>query len=208
MNEIVPRFEFRVFGHGFDTIERRIREMAPCESINESREIYLLDNEDCDHNVKIRGSRLEFKCLLERAGGLERWEPAGAWVFPVDLGTIPGRLFPVAALAQVSPFPAALTQRELLNHIAPVSERSGPLYRANIFKRRFRFTLQDCPVEIDRILVNGAAIESIAIESAQADQVLAVRSALAMEQFENVAYPLAISRIMGIRPLPDEEDYE
>lgn len=101
-----------------------------------------------------------------------------------------------------------MTERELLNHIVPVSERSAPLYRANIFKRRFRFTLQDCPVETDHILVNGAAIESIAIESQHAEQVLAVRSALAMEEFENVAYPLAISRIMGIRPLPDEEDYE
>ncbi|MGH8763448.1 MAG: hypothetical protein ACREUR_09495 [Nitrosospira sp.] len=208
MNEIVPRFEFRVFGHGFDAIEGRIRETAPCESINESREIYLLDNEDCDRNVKIRGSRLELKRLLERSEGLERWEPAGVWAFPVDLGAIPGRLFPVAALAQVSPFPAALTQRELLNHIAPDSERSAPLYRANIFKRRFRFTLQDCPVEIDHILVNGAVIESIAIESQHAERVLSVRSALAMAQFENVAYPLAISRIMGIRPLPDEEDYE
>lgn len=208
MNESVPRFEFRVFGHDFDTIERRIREMAPCESINESREIYLLDNEDCDRNVKIRGSRLEFKCLLERSRGLERWEPAGIWPFPVDLGSLPGKLFPVAALEQVSPFPAAMTERELLNHTASVSGGSALLYRANIFKRRFRFTLQDCPVEIDHILINGAAIESIAIESQHAEQVLSVRSALAMEEFENVAYPLAISRVMGIRPLPDEEDYE
>ena len=205
MNEIVPRFEFRVFGQGFDTIEQRIREMAPCESTSESREIYLLNNEDCDRNVKIREGRLEIKCLIERSRGLERWEPAGAWAFPIDLGAIPGKLFPVAALEQVSPFPAALTERELLNHIAL---GSIPLYRAQLFKRRFRFTLQDCPVGIDQILVNGAAIESIAIESQHAEQVLAVRSALGLEQFENVAYPLAISRIMGIRPLPDEEDYE
>ncbi len=208
MDEIVPRFEFRVFGQGFDVAGHRIREMASCESSSESKEIYLLNDEDCDHNVKIRGGKLELKCLIERSGALERWKPAGEWSFPIDLGAIPDKLFPIAALERVSPFPAALTERELLNHVAQASERNAPLYRANIFKRRFRFTLQDCPVEIDRVLVNGAAIESIAIESQHAEQVLATRSALGLEQFENVAYPRAISRIMGIRPMPDEEDYE
>lgn len=101
--------------------------------------------------------------------------------------------------------PASLTEKELLNHVA---QGSVPLHRANLFKRRFRFTIQDCPAEIDQVLVNGAAIESIAIESEHAEQVLALRSALGLEAFENVAYPLAISRIMGIRPLPDEGNYE
>jgi hypothetical protein len=205
MNETVPRFEFRIFGQDFDTIEQRIRKEAPCDSVSESREIYLLNNEDCDRNVKIREGKLEIKCLIERFNGLERWKPEGEWAFPIDLATLPDKLFPVAALERISPFPASLTEKELLNHVA---QGSVPLYRAQLFKRRFRFTFRNCPVERDVVLVNGAAIESIAIESQHAEQVFAVRSALGLEQFENVAYPLAISRIMGIRPLPEEENYE
>ncbi len=211
-NEIVPRFEFRIFGQSFITVEQRIRKVAPCESIIESREIYILDSENSDRNVKIREGKLEFKRLIDRTNGLERWKPAGSLEFPIERAAIPDRLFPIAALERTIPFPASLTERvterEFLHHIAQGSLCGPRLYRANLFKRRFRFTLQDCPVEIDRILVNDAAIESIAIESQCAEQVLAVRSALGLEQFENLAYPFAISRILGIRPLPNAQDYE
>ncbi|MEO7464092.1 MAG: hypothetical protein ABIV42_01295 [Nitrosospira sp.] len=211
-NEIVPRFEFRIFGQSFATVEGRIRKVTPCDSLNESREIYILNTENCDLNVKIRKGKLEFKRLIERANGLERWKPVGLLEFPIERAAIPEKLFPVSALERVSSFPASLigmvTEREFLHHIPQAGVRSTPLYRANLFKRRFRFTLQDCSVEVDHVLVNGAAIQSIAVESEHADQVLAVRSALGLEQFENIAYPLAISRILGLRPLPDEEDYE
>jgi hypothetical protein len=211
-NEIVPRFEFRIFGHDFITLEQRIRKVAPCESMVESREIYILSDENGDHNVKIRNGRLEFKRLIDRVDGLERWKPTGSLEFPIERGAIPDKLFPVAALERIPPSPDSLTamvnEKEFLHHIAQNSLCGPRLYRANVFKRRSRFTLQDCPVEVDRILVNGAAIESIAIESQCAEQVFAVRSALALEQLENVAYPLAISRILGIRPLPDAERYE
>lgn len=106
MDKAEPRFEFRVFGQDLDTIGQRIRGMAPCESIGESREIYLIDNEDHDHNVKIREGKLELKYLIERTSGLERWKPAGEWGFPLALDAIPDKLFPAAStLYHVSPFP-------------------------------------------------------------------------------------------------------
>ncbi|KIO48349.1 hypothetical protein [Nitrosospira sp. NpAV] len=211
-NGIVPRFEFRIFGHDFNPLEQRIRKVAPCESIVESREIYILSDENGDRNVKIRAGKLEFKRLIDRVNGLERWKPTGSLEFPIEREAIPDKLFPVAALERSAPLPGSLTavvtEKEFLHHIAQNNLCGPRLYRANLLKRRSRFTLQDCPVEVDRILVNGAAIESIAIESQCAEQVLAVRSALGLEQFENVAYPLAISRVLGIRPLPDAENYE
>ncbi|ARO87738.1 hypothetical protein EBAPG3_008135 [Nitrosospira lacus] len=212
VNEIMPRFEFRIFGHGFNKMEQRIRKAAPCESINESREIYILGNENSDRNVKIREGKLEFKRLIDRVNGLERWKPTGSMAFPIERAAIPDSLFPVSALERALPFPdsltAMVTEKEFLHHVTQDSLCGHRLYRANVFKRRSRFTLQDCPVEIDWILVNGAAIESIAIESPYAEQVLTVQSALGLEQFENVAYPLAVSRILGIRPLPDAKGYE
>lgn len=211
-NEIVPRFEFRIFGHDFNTLEQRIRKVAPCESINESREIYILSDENSDRNVKIREGKLEFKRLIDRINGLERWKPTGSLGFPIERAAIPDSLFPVSALERTLAFPdsltAMVTEKEFLHHIAQDSLCGPRLYRANVFKHRSRFTFQDCPVEIDWILVNGAVIESIAIESQFAERVLAVRSALGLEQLENVAYPLAISRILGIRPLPDAKGYE
>ena len=78
-----------------------------------------------------------------------------------------------SALERVSSFPASLigmvTEREFLHHIAQAGVRSTPFYRANLFKRRSRFTIQDCAVKVDHILVNGAAIQSIAVESGHAE---------------------------------------
>jgi hypothetical protein len=81
------------------------------------------------------------------------------------------------------------------------------LRRANVWKLRFRFTLPACRVERDQIGVNGAAIESLAVESEHPQAVLKVQSALRLENCENQCDPLALSRILGITPLPPEEDY-
>jgi hypothetical protein len=61
--------------------------------------------------------------------------------------------------------------------------------------------------ELDDILVNGALIRSVAVESEDADTVVAARQALGLAGHENISYPLAIARIMGREPLPDEDSY-
>lgn len=78
MDETVARFEFRTFAPHMGTTEQRVRALSPCDSISESREIYLLDCENAlENNVKIRDGRLDLKRLVERRQGLERWKPAG-----------------------------------------------------------------------------------------------------------------------------------
>jgi hypothetical protein len=83
----------------------------------------------------------------------------------------------------------------------------APLHRANVWKRRFRFALPACRAELDQLLINGAALETLAIESEDPQAVREVQSLLRLEDCENQSYPLALSRIPGITPLPREEDY-
>ena len=93
MNEIVPRYEFRLFGTCLGMAEQRLRALAPCESISESREVYLLDGDRVhEMNVKIRRGKLELKRLIDRHRGLERWRPAGQWAFPVAADTLRYRI--------------------------------------------------------------------------------------------------------------------
>ena len=105
---------------------------------------------------------------------------------------------------QVTDLPAKVSSSDLLQWVA---RPSVPLYRANVWKRRFRFALQGCRAELDQLLVNGAAVESVAVESEDAQAVLEVRAALRLEDCENQSYPLLLSRILGLTPLPHEEDY-
>lgn len=205
MNEIVPRYEFRIFGTCLGMAEQRLRALAPCESISESREIYLLDG-DCVHemNVKIRRGKLELKRLVDHHQGLERWLPDGQWPFPVAPDILRDTLWPDALPYLVSARSTPLSGNDLLRLVA---HRDVSLQRANVAKRRFRFSLPVCRAEVDQLLVNGAAIESLVVESEDPQALLELQSTLRLEDCDNQCYPLALSRILGITPLTGEEDY-
>ncbi|MGD8630396.1 MAG: hypothetical protein PVG72_06650 [Gammaproteobacteria bacterium] len=205
MDATEPRFEFRVFGASLGMAEQRMRDTAPCESISESREIYLLGRGiDAGTNLKVRHGRLELKRLIEHHQGLQRWQPAGQWAFPVAPDTIEGILNPGYTLGQGRD-PAALLSLDDLPRFT--TETAGQLVLAHVFKRRFRYTLPACHAEFDQLLVNGAAIESIAIESVDPQAILASRSAMRLEDLENQSYPLALSRILGLRSPPHADEY-
>jgi len=204
-NETVSRYEFRIFGTCLGLAEQRLRSLAPCESIIESREIYLLGYATgAERNIKIRDGKLELKRLIETHQGLERWQPAGQWAFPVALDTLRDALHHDNILNQAHTLPAMLSGSDLLRLVATAEV---PLYRANVYKCRFRFSFPDCRAEFDQLRINDAAIQSIAIESANPQAVLELQATLRLEDCENQSYPLAISRILGITPLPREEDY-
>jgi hypothetical protein len=75
--------------------------------------------------------------------------------------------------------------------------------QARVFKQRFHFTIENCLVEINELLINGAAIRSVAVEATDAAAVLRVRDMVGLQPYENVNYLQAIKRILGLAPLPD-----
>jgi hypothetical protein len=52
------------------------------------------------------------------------------------------------------------------------------------------------------LLVNGAAIKTVAVESEDIAMVLQTQEMLGLREYENVNYLLAIKRIIGMEPLP------
>ncbi len=185
--------------------EQRLSDIAPCESIIESRDIDLLGQSiDSDRNVKNRHGRLELKRLIEHHRELQRWQPAGQWEFLVALDTIEDMLNTAHTLTQGRDPAALLAQDDLLQC---TTQAAAQLVRANIFKRRFRYTLPACRAEFDQLLVNGAAIESIANESRDPQAILESQAVIRLEHLENQSYPLALSRILGIKPRPHAEKF-
>ncbi|MGD2112414.1 MAG: hypothetical protein PVI50_03430 [Gammaproteobacteria bacterium] len=204
MNGIVPRFEFRTFGRDFARIEENIRRLSADETLRESREVYILRPKQWQRNIKIRGGRLEVKELIEQRDGLQRWNPAGQWTFPLKAGELENSILPGLRSDDRRPGTQGLSKQRLLGELV---RDSHVLWRANVFKRRVGYTTGECSTEIDEILVNGALVRSVAIESEDADAVVAIRRELGLADHENVSYPLAIARIMGLEPLPDEDRY-
>ncbi len=74
-----------------------------------------------------------------------------------------------------------------------------------MFKRRFAFTINGCIAEIAHLLINGAAIQTVAVELEDVDAVLKAMEMLGLTEYENVNYLLAIKRIIGMEPLPDRK---
>ena len=97
--KIVPRAEFRVFGHGI--IEKVRERMWSCAAtLHKARkmpaETYFLSANTTEANVKVRDGLLDIKTKTgETPEGYEIFQPRGKFQFPVskeDLATILGHL--------------------------------------------------------------------------------------------------------------------
>jgi hypothetical protein len=205
MSELIPRFEFRTFAQTFGLVAEKIRRLSACHDISESAEQYLLTADIEDQNIKMRGGLLEIKRLVEQRQRLERWEPVVGEPFPVSRAFLRETLFPALRLREIYLEQSDYSRSDLLDEV--VWPRQD-VWRACVWKRRSRFAIDDCPTEIDEVLINGAAICSVAVESKDVDAVLAVIDKLGLNAYENINYPRIIRRIMGLAPLPNEDLYD
>jgi hypothetical protein len=205
MSDLIPRFEFRAFAQTFGLVTEKIRRLSACHDISESAEQYLITAGIEDQNIKMRDGLLEIKRLVEQRHDLERWEPVVGEPFPVSRAFLRQTLFPALHLDETELDRSDYSRRDLLDQV--VWPRQD-LWRACVWKRRFRFAIDACPTEIDEVLINDAAICSVAVESKDVDAVLAVIDKVGLSAYENINYPRLIRRIMGLAPLPNEDLYD
>ena len=198
------RYEFRLFAPDLAEVEARLRARAAPSRYRESLETYLLIPGRSDLNLKIRDGVLELKRLLQRERGLEQWHPEFRQEFPVSVNRLSERLEGHLNLAEP---PSELGDWDAARFVHWVADPYIGVGVASLFKQRFGFELDGCLVEIDRLLVNGASLMSAAIESPDAEAVLALRNNLALQARENVGYVLALERVLGRTPLPAGEFY-
>jgi hypothetical protein len=192
---IIPRFEFRAFAQSFGRVIDKIRNRAQPELIRESTDVYLVTKANNKNNVKLRADLLDVKELIHEQKGLEQWYPALKLAFPIKAEAIGGALFPKLMAA------CPTLQRESYTAAAFLEEVIWPhpmIVTAKVFKQRFHFMINGCMVEINELLVNGAAIRSVAVEAADADAVQRTRMEMGLDKYANVNYLQAIKRIVGL----------
>jgi hypothetical protein len=199
MDEIIPRYEFRAFAQNFGLVEERLRAGRPSEQIRESVEFYVVSAGNEDHNVKIRYETLDIKKLMEVRDGLEQWRPVLKVELPLAANTIREEVLRALGVEPEELAREAYTARQLIDEVV----RPHPdLAAAHVFKRRFGFTVHGCTAEIAELLINGAAIRSVAVESEDPGVVRDAMAQLGLAAYENVNYPRAIKRVLGLAPLP------
>jgi hypothetical protein len=200
MQAIIPRYEFRAFAQNFGLAEEKIRKLSTLDKFRESSEIYILSPGNNENNVKIRYHTLDIKVWVKEEKGLQQWKPHMQAEFPVKIQVLRDDVFPALGAAVPEFHRSEYTLEQFLEDIMiPHPE----VVFARVFKRRFGYTINGCISEIAELLINGAAIKTMAVESADIAAVLKAKEMLGLHEYENVNYVLAIKRILGMEPLGD-----
>ena len=200
MSVIIPRFEWRTFGHSFGGAEAAFAAMTSTGS-SDSDETYLLSTDPATRVaptaiVKIRFELMDIKVLREvTAEGLERWEPVlkvGSPMPAADVARV------CEALGLQPPSPARdLTLEQFLDAFAGPG---GPVRAVEVHKHRVRYTVGGCSSEVSDVVADGRTTRTIAIESEDQEAVVAAVRSVGLEGYVNTNYPRGVAALLDGEP--------
>ena len=201
VTSIIPRYEFRIFGNSLDSFTQKIEQLSRREMTRQMDSVYLLTPWKRKNNIKIREGVMDIKILEQEYEKLQQWSPFLVGEFPMKAEVIKTTVFP--ALGVESPVfeRKEYTLKEFINEVVSVDPDLSVAY---VWKTRHAYTIADCITEIAEIKVNGTSVKTICIESEDPNKVIEAKKILGIdESVENVNYPLALKRFMGLTQLPD-----
>jgi exopolyphosphatase/guanosine-5'-triphosphate,3'-diphosphate pyrophosphatase len=190
MTEIVPRWEWRWFGHRFGPAEARLAALT-AGGVQVSSETYLLSG--AGDNVKVRDALMDIKVLREvDANGLEQWTPVMKAGFPLPAAEVT-KVF--AALRLAVP-PLRRESYDLEQFIDELAVPSGRIRAISVQKHRTRYTIGGCMSELSEVVADGKAIRTIAVESEDAAAVIAAVRSLGLGGYVNTSYPVGLAALV------------
>jgi len=194
VGKIVPRWEWRTFGHDFGAAESVFAALES-EGAQESDEVYLL-SPACDANVKVRDGLMDIK-LLEQIdpAGLEQWRPVMKGGFPLAAEDVKK----VCATLGVTAPSTALAAYSLQELESELSAPARGVRVVPVHKRRVRSTLRGCMAEITDVVVEGKKTRTVALEAEDADRLVDAVRAIGLAGFPNTSYPRGLKRLIGMK---------
>ncbi|MBJ9539863.1 hypothetical protein [Citrobacter braakii] len=194
--KIIPRAEFRVFGHGI--IERVKEKMWDAKATlfkarKMPEETYFLSLHTDTVNVKVRDGLLDIKTKTgETPEGYEIFQPRGKFQFPVqreELATILQHLQVNMALDK-----ECYTLEEFTN----MARASSDLVPVKVEKMRYGFSVNGIISEYAQVWFNGAMVETACCESEDYAGIKAVVAALGLDELPNTNYLKAARQVVGM----------
>jgi adenylate cyclase class IV len=190
-----------MFGLDLDPYEQRIKEISEKEKTRKMSSIYFLTAGNTTNNLKIREGVMDIKELEQTYKGLEQWNPFLVGKFPLKADVIRTVVFPAMGIESPVFEREEYTLEQLLNEVICTDPDLAVAY---VKKTRHAYTVNKCITEIAEITVNGAFLKTICIEAEDPERVLKARKKLGIDpDTENVNYPLALKRVMGLAELPE-----
>jgi exopolyphosphatase/guanosine-5'-triphosphate,3'-diphosphate pyrophosphatase len=194
VDKIVPRWEWRTFGAEFGAADATFAALEP-ELVQESDETYLL-SPGTDAAVKIRAGLMDIKELVEvNADGLEQWRPAMKETFPLPRGEADKVC---AALRVTAPPLAGWAPFTLDEFLAVLVAAERGVRAIAVHKRRLHYTVNGCMSEVTEVVADGQKVRTLAIETTDADRVIATVRELGLAGRENTSYPRWLKAAAGM----------
>jgi hypothetical protein len=193
MTEIVPRFEFRIWGENLDREHQLLRVLAPASPPKESSETYLISSATDRCNAKIRSGLIDIKLLRRTERGLELWEPVLKAKFPLDGPTIATKIYPRLELEPSKIDSGRFSPTAFLDQIA----RDSRIEIVPVSKRRSQFQVEGCTAEFASIRIGGRPVDTVAVESTDPEALLPLLVRLGISNSPNQSYIREIKRIIG-----------
>ncbi len=193
MGQIVPRWEWRTFGADFGAADAKFAALE-VEAVQESDETYLL-SPVTNATVKIRAALMDIKTLVEtNEAGLEQWRPVMKEAFPIPSAEVRK----VCAELGVTPPTSGRDALSLDELLAELEAPERGVRAVHVHKRRLRYTINGCTSEMTEVVADGKHVRTVAIESEDADHVLAAVEEMGLSGLPNVSYPRWLKAAFGM----------
>jgi hypothetical protein len=200
VSSVIPRYEFRIFGNNLTDFELKIKELSEIEMTRQMDSVYLLTPWKRKNNIKIREGVMDIKNLEQEYKGLQQWNPVLVGEFPIMASVIKSVVFPALGIESPVFERKEYTLKQFVEEVVTIDPDLAVAY---VWKTRHAYTIGGCITEIAEIKVNGAAIKTICIEAEDPAKVIEAKKIIGIgQEIENVSYPLALKRIMGLANLP------
>jgi len=193
VDTIVPRWEWRTFGAEFGAADAAFAALEP-ELTQESDETYLL-SPGTDAAVKIRAGLMDIKVLEEVSEtGLEQWRPAMKETFPLPRSEADK----VCAALGVAAPPPGKDAFSLDEFLAVLAAPERGVRAVEVHKHRAHYTVNGCMSEVTEVVAEGKKVRTLAIETTDADRVIATVQDLGLSARENTSYPRWLKAAAGM----------
>lgn len=201
-----PRFEFRSFGQDFDAAHQLMASLSsPVPNQFQERrsnEIYIISATNNTHNTKIREGKIDIKKHLRTIDELEQWDVLMKNEFPVSVEALAMDIFP----AFEAPIPDLDKQYYTRSDFLHLIRIHPDLLAVRVKKQRFGYMVNNTICEYGIVLINGARVVTISIESTVTEAIKKTIRDVGLIGVENINYLQAVKRVTGMinKPLANE----
>ena len=193
--KIIPRAEFRVFGHGIvDIVKTKMWDAQAVlfKARKMPAETYFLSAKTDEANVKVRDGLLDIKTKVgETPEGYEIFQPRGKFQFPVKKEELQ------AILDNLQVSMSLTNETYTIEEFTAMARAHPDLTPVTVEKMRYGFTVDGVICEYAEVWFNGALMESACCESEDYAAMKTAVEALGIAHLPNTNYLKAGKKIVG-----------